>query len=187
MDRTGLLAKIYDSAFAIDQGRKWLDDNAIVEDCRINFRTGFSRALEAFREAQDGATQDLELLMIAEYTFVGQELNFCASSDTDTINSLNQAIEDFDRAFMALNVVQKPSQYKLIEQVFAVRPKSRYNKMPKDAFHVACMGHVTRIKNSLRTPGINLLEKVLLEQRLSNIKTAQSVYLQKQKEALETK
>jgi hypothetical protein len=59
--------------------------------------------------------------------------------------------------------------------------------MPKDALHVACSGHITRINNSLRTPGINLAEKALLEQRLSNIKTAQTVYLQKQEHVLQRK
>jgi len=56
--------------------------------------------------------------------------------------------------------------------------------MPKDAFHRACGGHKTRLNNILRSPGINLTEKKLLEQRLTNIITAQSVYYEKQKKAL---
>jgi hypothetical protein len=40
------------------------------------------------------------------------------------------------------------------------------------------------MENHLKTPGINLSEKTLLEQRISNMKTAQAVYFQKQKKAL---
>jgi hypothetical protein len=185
MDKIGLTARIFESALAIDQGRKWLDIKGKTEAGRTSYRKGLSEAHNAFKEAQIAAPEDLELLAGAEYTFIGQELNFCDSSDIETINSLNHAIEDFDSAFLVLKIIQKPAQYKLIEQAFAVHPKFRYNKMPKDAFHVSCMGHITRIKNSLRTPGINLAEKALLEQRLANIKTAQSVYLQRQKKVLD--
>jgi hypothetical protein len=37
------------------------------------------------------------------------------------------------------------------------------------------------IDNILRSPGINLAEKMLLEQRFTNMITSQSVYLEKQK------
>jgi hypothetical protein len=56
--------------------------------------------------------------------------------------------------------------------------------MPKDAFHVACSGHYQRITNSLKVSGINSAEKELLYQRRSNMTTAQSVYLEKQKKIL---
>jgi hypothetical protein len=187
MERTGLTwltDRIFVSALAIDQGRKWLDTQGKAEAGRISYKKGLSDAHNAFKEAQAEALKDLELLIGAEYTFIGQELNFCDSADMETINSLTQAIEYFDGALLVLKIIKKPTQYKLVERAFSVHHNFRYNKMPKDAFHVACMGHITRIKNSLRTPGINLAEKELLEQRLANIKTAQSVYLQKQKKVL---
>ena len=53
------------------------------------------------------------------------------------------------------------------------------------SFHHACISHKTRLKNILRSPGINLIEKALLRQRLSNLSTAQSGYIEKQKKALE--
>jgi hypothetical protein len=36
----------------------------------------------------------------------------------------------------------------------------------------------------LRTPGIDLIEKALLKQRLANLPTAQNAYIEKQKKAL---
>jgi iron uptake system EfeUOB component EfeO/EfeM len=140
--------------------------------------------MESFKETQTDAVEDLELLVGAEYTFVSQELNYCTPSDKKTINSLTQAVKDFDEAFLALKIIQKAAHYKILEQGISHRRDYRYNGMPKDCFHVACAGHITRIANALKTPGINLAEKALLEQRLSNIKTAQAVYLQKQKTVL---
>jgi hypothetical protein len=32
LDRTGLLARVYDSVFAIDQGRKWLDTEGLEHE-----------------------------------------------------------------------------------------------------------------------------------------------------------
>jgi len=55
---------------------------------------------------------------------------------------------------------------------------------PRDAFHVACDAHKTRIKNTLRFSGIDPIEKTLLIQRLDNLSTAQSGYIAKQKKAL---
>jgi hypothetical protein len=56
--------------------------------------------------------------------------------------------------------------------------------MPKDAFHIACMSHRTRINNTLRTPGINMTERKLYELRAACMTAAQNAYLEKQKNAL---
>jgi hypothetical protein len=38
--------------------------------------------------------------------------------------------------------------------------------------------------NSLRTPGINMIEKAVLDQRASNMTAAQGSYIEKQKRAM---
>ena len=60
----------------------------------------------------------------------------------------------------------------------------RVSGFPKDSFHIACDSHKTRIKNILRAPGIDPIEKSLLKQRLANLPTAQNGYVEKQKKAL---
>ncbi|GHV82402.1 hypothetical protein AGMMS49991_09600 [Spirochaetia bacterium] len=50
--------------------------------------------------------------------------------------------------------------------------------------HQACDAHRTRLSNSLRTPGINMTEKAVIQQRVANMKTAVSYYIEKQKAAL---
>jgi hypothetical protein len=110
LDRVGLLNSIHKSVIFIDQGRKWLDIEGRAEEGRISYRKGLALALEAFQEIQIKTHEDLELTIVAEYTFVGQELQFCDPSDKKTINSLTQAIEDFDGAFLVLKIIQKPAR-----------------------------------------------------------------------------
>jgi hypothetical protein len=181
LDRTGLLDKINDSASVIDQGRKWLDTDGLERQGRINYRKGLSLSLEAFREAQSRAGEDLQTLFAAEYTFLTQEREVCAPQDTKAGASLSKALKEFDEAFLALEVLQNPEGYASAEKTYSTRPEFRYRGMPKDAFHVACAGHKARINNILKSPGINLLEKELLKQRYANMETAQSVYLEMQK------
>jgi hypothetical protein len=104
LDRAGLLVKIADSVSSIDQGRKWLDTEGKAEAGRVSYRTGLALAMEAFKEAETAAVDDLEILFVAEYTFINQELHYCASSDKKTISSLSQAVEDFDDGFLVLKI-----------------------------------------------------------------------------------
>jgi hypothetical protein len=56
--------------------------------------------------------------------------------------------------------------------------------MPKDAFHLACIAHRTRLKNILTTPGINMIEKAIYKQRSLNMGLAQKIYIELQKKVL---
>ncbi|GHV87441.1 hypothetical protein AGMMS50255_7370 [Spirochaetia bacterium] len=181
MDKTGLIDKINASVMYIYQGREWLDTEGFEGEGRKSYRKGLAFGIEAFREAQTLTADDLHLLFIAEYTFLVQELEYCSSGDTKAAMSLKKAIQEFDEAFLAFEVLQNSEIYKSVEKTYSHRTEFRYKGMPKDAFHVACAGHTVRIENILKAPGINLAEKGLLEQRHSNMVTAQSVYLEKQK------
>ncbi|MDR2490169.1 MAG: hypothetical protein LBD20_02065 [Spirochaetaceae bacterium] len=154
------------------------------QEGRINYQAGLKLAIETFQKIQAEASLDLELLILAEYTFLIQEFELCAVQDTRARASLTNAIQDFDGAFLALEVLQNIDVYKFVDKAISHRPVFRYKNMPKDAFHVACAGHGARIDNILKAPGINLLEKDMLKQRHSNMLTAQSVYLGKQKQVL---
>jgi hypothetical protein len=88
-------------------------------------------------------------------------------------------------ALLALQVVEDNTLYKGVEKTYLHHSKYRINGLPKDAFHIACLSHRTRLQNILRVPGIDPIEKTLLKQRLANLKTAQSKYAAKQRKALE--
>jgi hypothetical protein len=183
LEATGLIDSIYSAAVAIDFGRKGFAIRGKAEEGRISYEEGISEALSAFRDAQ--STVDPQTIIIVEYTFLNQELQFCEATDTDSLSSLTQAIQSFDDAFLVLEVVEDSALYKAVEKSHPHSRKYRIRGFPKDSFHIACTAHRTRLQNILRSPGIDPIEKTLLKQRFANLSTAQNGYIEKQKKALE--
>ena len=189
MAKIGLVNSIYKAAANIDLGRKGFATKGKAEEGRIFYEEGIAEALAAFKEASatDVAanTADPQTIILAEYTFLSQELQFCDGSDKDSFTSLTQAIQNFDDAFLALKAVENSTLYQGAEITYPhhkdYRVKGGY---PKDSFHFACGSHKTRIQNILRSPGIDPIEKALLKQRLANLPTAKKGYIEKQKKAL---
>ena len=183
MGITGLVNSIITATSNIDLGRKGFATKGKAEEGRIFYEDGIATALAAFKEAQ--ATADPQTIILAEYTFLTQELQFCDKSDKESLSSLTKALQSFDDAFRALKVVEDSTLYHGADECI---PHHKDNRVkggyPKDAFHIACESHKTRIQNILRTPGIDPIEKALLKQRLANLPTAQKAYIEKQKKAL---
>jgi hypothetical protein len=181
LDLVGLVSSIADAAAFIDVGRKGFATRGKAEEGRISYEKGIAKALSAFQEAQ--TTADPKTIILAEYTFLTQELQFCEKSDKDSISSLTKAIQSFDDAFLALQVVGEDG-YKTAEKTYPRNGKYRVKGFPMDSFHIACIGHRTRIQNMLKTPGIDPIEKALLKQRLVNLTAGQNGYIEKQKKTL---
>jgi hypothetical protein len=182
MDLIGYLTSITRAAANIDLGRKGFATKGKAEEGRISYEKGIVEALTAFKEAQ--TTADPQIIILAEYTFINQELQFCEKSDKGSITSLTKAIQSFDDAFLALTVVEDSTAYQSTEKTIPHSKEYRVRGFPKDSFHIACGSHKTRIQNMLKTPGIDPIEKTLLKQRLANLPAAQKGYIEKQKKAL---
>lgn len=182
MDQAGLVNSIVDAVIHIDIGRKGFATWGREQEGRISYERGISKAFSTFEKAQSSA--DPQTIIIAEYTFISQELQLCSEADKDTLSSLTQAIQSFDDAFLALQVVEDSAIYQGIDKAFPHRTIYRISGFPKDAFHIACIAHKTRIQNILRSPGIDPIEKALLKQRFANLSAAQNGYIAKQKKAL---
>jgi len=182
LDLIGYVRSITRAAANIDSGRKGFATRGKAEEGRISYELGIANAMSAFKEAQ--TTADPQTMILAEYTFLTQEFEFCEKSDKDSLNSLTKALQSFDDAFLALKAVEEDG-YKTAERTYPHDKDYRVSGYPKDSFHVACGSHQTRIKNMLRTPGIDPIEKTLLKQRLANLPAAQNGYIEKQKKALE--
>jgi hypothetical protein len=144
---------------------------------------GLSDAAQIFDEAHQA--EDVELLLIAEHTFLLQELHSCDPANTDALSSLTQAVDSFDDAFRALEVARNGAVYREAEKTYPRNGKNRVNGYPKDALHQACIAHKTRLQNTVRTPGFNLTERTVNQQRQRNLGTMQAVYLAFQAAALE--
>ena len=183
MDIIGLATSISAFAISIDIGRKGFATRGKAEEGRISYENGISKAMVAFKEAQISA--DPRIILLCEYTFLNQELQFCDKTDKDTLNSLNNAIQSFDDAFLVLEIVEDAALYHIADKAIPHHKDYRINGLPKDSFHIACGSHKTRIKNILRSPGIDSIEKALLKQRHANSTTAQNSYIEKQKKSME--
>jgi hypothetical protein len=80
--------------------------------------------------------------------------------------------------------VENPDGYCFAETTYPANSKYRIQSFPRDAFHTACIAHKTRLRNALRTPGINMIEKAVLHQRIVNMSAAQGAYVERQRAAL---
>jgi hypothetical protein len=178
MDLTSFLVNLVDCAVHIDAGRKGLATTGEEPEGHTRFDQGISGALTAFKEAEaDGNPQ---ILVLADLDYLPQEVQICGENAKATRTSLTRAIHEFDDALLAFEAVQD-SRYVITEKTFQHSPKQRYQGFPKDSFHLACISHRTRIQNILKVPGMNPIERAVYEQRLSNMVTAQSSYIQFQK------
>ena len=182
MAATGLIDKINQAVIHIDAGRKGNAIRGKEQEARILYENGISEAIIAFQEAQ--ATNDPKIIILAEWTFLGQELQLSDKKRKKSIDSLMQAIQYFDDAFLVLEIVEDIQNYKFVENSHPHNKKYRVKGYPKDAFHIACKSHVARIDNILRYTGIDPIEDALFDQRLVNLSTAQNCYIEKQKKAL---
>ena len=182
MGAIGLVSSVYEAALAIDFGRKGFATRGKAEDGRLSYEKGIAEALSAFKEAQISA--DPQALILAEYTFLAQELELCSKIDKYSLSSLTQAVQSFDDAFLALQIVDDKTIYQGADKSHPHNKKYRVKNYPKDSFHIACIAHRTRLKNILKAPGIDPIEKALLKQRLANLTAAQNGYVEKQKKAL---
>jgi hypothetical protein len=182
LDKTGLLYNIYEAVVRIDSGRKGFATRGKEQEGRINYETGIAQALSAFQEAQSSA--DPQTIILSEYTFLTQELEFCEKTDKDALNSLTKAIRFFDDAFLALEVVNDKTLYQCVDKAIPHDKDYRVSGFPKDAFHIASSSHKARLKNILKTPGLDIIEKALLKQRLVNLSAGQDGYVERQRKAL---
>ena len=182
MAKTGLVSSIYQAAINIDYGRKGFATRGKEQEGRISYEKGIAKAMSAFQKAQ--ATADPETIILAEYAFITQELEFCEKTDKAAISSLSRAIRFFDDAFLALEVVKDKTIYQGVDKAIPHDAKYREKGLPMDAFHIACNGHKGRLQNILKTPGLDPIEKALLKQRFVNLSAGQGGYIEKQEKAL---
>jgi hypothetical protein len=182
MDPAGLVNNILLSAAHIDLGRKGFVTDGREHEGRLFYEKGIAAAAATFAAAL--STADPQTIVLLESAFLNQELQFSNEQDTNTRSSLTQAIQSFEDALRCLKIAENAAAYSSAEATYPTSPKYRIQGFPKDAFHLACISHRTRLRNILRAPGINMIEKAVLEQRIANMTAAQSRYIKKQQKAL---
>jgi hypothetical protein len=108
---------------------------------------------------------------------LNREIQFCEKTDTDSLSSLTQVIQSFDDAFLVLEIVDDSNAYQSVDKAFPHNEKYREKSFPKYSYHIACKAHKTRLKNILRSPRIDPIEKALLKQRFANMAMGQKGFL----------
>jgi len=182
MELAGILNKLTRFSNNIDIGRKGLATNGEEHRGRIYYERGIAGSLKLFQQAQ--STSNPQIIILSELVFLQQELQFCHENDTKTKNSLTQAIQSFEDSLRCLKIVENKKAYQFAEATHLTDSKYRIQGFPKDAVHLACVSHRIRLQNVLRAPGINMIEKAVLEQRVANLATVQAAYTEKQRKAL---
>ena len=185
MDLTGYLSNIVLGVTNIDKGRKYLATDGLEHTGRLSYEDGISVTLDAFKNAE--VHTNPQTMILLELVFLQQEFQFCDETDTITRSSLTQAIQSFEDALRNLKIVENSSLYQAAEATYPTASKYRYHGFPRDAIHLACTAHRTRLQNSLRTPGLNMIEKAVLTQRAVNMTVIQTAYSEKQRKALGNK
>jgi len=102
LDLITLANKIINAATQIDAGRKGFATRGKAEEGRISYEEGIAAALSAFQEAQ--ITTGPHTIILAEYTFLTQELEFCKKTNKDSLTSLTKAIQFFDDTFFSCDI-----------------------------------------------------------------------------------
>jgi len=185
MDLNSFLTDIESYADSIDKGRKGLATNGQEHAGHISYDAGIAGATAAFQEAR--ASKDAQIMAMAELVFRQQELQYCDKADNEARSSLTKAVNDFEDALRSLEVVKNAAIYREAAKTHSTRTENCIDGCPKDIFHEACISNITRLHNSLRTPGINMDEKAFFKERLANMPAAQESYLELQKTALAAK
>jgi hypothetical protein len=182
MEKIGLTTEILEAVSDIADGRIGLRTKGKAEEGRENFIKGLKLGKKIFSEIKDCG--DPELMLLAEYLFVSQELEGSRTEEKIGRASYQSAINDFDDAFLSLKSVTDATMYQGAENTHPHRSPFRYKGMPNDAFHIAYTGHYTRLQNKLKPIGIDPDEQILTELRMAVCKSVQKVYLEKQRNVL---
>jgi hypothetical protein len=166
----------------IAQGRLGLETDGEEHEGMVTFTKGIVIATEMYTEAMKSG--DPELMFLAEYTYMSEELEHAETNETGAHASAVAAVQSFDDALLALKAVADPAMYQGVELALPHRGQWRYKSLPRDAFHVACIAHKTRIKNGLSRFGVSRRDRSLAELRITVLAAAQQMYIKKQQAAL---
>jgi hypothetical protein len=178
-----LIKKLNDAANLIFFGRIARRTHGQTEQGLEDFEQGFVLAIQVFDEAI--VSEDPFFMLLAEYTFVVQELESGYPEEKEALTSYRVAKSAFDDAFRALEVVKDKTLYKGVDRAFPHRKDYRYKELPKDAFHLAYISHRARLQNTLKQIGIDPLERAFREKRIQTCPIAQAAYTVLQTKALE--
>jgi hypothetical protein len=181
MEKTGSVDnRIANSVVSIANGRKALHTDGTEAMGRTNLHEGIVQAVIAFKVAN--TANDIKTIIQSELTFVCQERVY--SKSVTVHRSLDAAKVGMNDALNSYRILSETDTYPNAEQTHPSSPRYRYRSLPKDAFHIACNSHITRLNNTLKSTEISPQIEGLYKQRIENLKKAKELYAELQSKAL---
>ena len=144
-----------------------------------NARDARTKLLSVLHDA--AKLQDIDALLAIERIFLEEEREHLAESPKKTA-SLNKAVREIDAAITMLTHVRSPDDYRLADIYFSL-PHNRLHDLPKDQAHQFFASHATRLGNAEKHR-LEDGERKLIVARIDNIKMAQQLYTEFQRQAL---
>jgi hypothetical protein len=185
MDTDGLIIEVGKAVQRIYEGRIWLDTEGLEAKGRLRYHEGLAMAMDALDKTIPIAADDLGLPILLELGYLVQELHSCDPGDAESVASIERGMSELEDALRALSALNQGAAYRIVDLAYP-RKGDRHRKdgLPKDAYHVACDSHCTRLGNILKSPGVNLTEKALLRRRIDSLRAAKAAYMDRQRAAL---
>ena len=125
---------------------------------------------------------NIDVFLASEELILQRELELYGKEDPSVRPSLNAALTDLSVMKASLETAKDPEHYKTADATYHIKKKER--GVPKDGFHEAVNGHVTRLGNRMSALGISIPEKNILRQRQENMRQAKKLYMDLQRKAL---
>jgi hypothetical protein len=110
---------------SIARGRLGMITDGQEHEGRLTFESGIKQAYKVFTDAR--ASGDPELMLLAEYTYMSQMLEYATENDTVGRSRAQAAVDSFEDAFLALQALADAVAYQAVEKAFPHRGQWRYN------------------------------------------------------------
>jgi hypothetical protein len=125
MEKSGLGSSISKAVAQIAEGRKGLETDGREHEGRLSFEDGIAEARAIFKEVFAGG--DVELILLAEYLFITQELEESEDDEVEGRSCAVAAIASFDDAFLSLKVLRNSISRPGLSRLDRTLAKERIN------------------------------------------------------------
>jgi hypothetical protein len=169
---------------AIEEGRTKHFTPGQAEEGLAAFMEGSALLKQSFLDAK--ATGDIETILRAEYDFLSNAIIEGDSDETFAKSSAEAGLEVIEDALNALKALALGDAYKAVDLAYPRHDKRawRFKDMPKDAFHVFCASHKSRLQNGLSRFGVSKIDRELVKLRIDTINAIEEIYCERQRQTL---
>ncbi|MDR0908482.1 MAG: hypothetical protein LBM77_01835 [Spirochaetaceae bacterium] len=184
MEKRGQNNDILYAVTLIEEGRKLHFVEGTEAEGLRRFKDGSAFLKQAFLDAK--ATNDLAAILNAEYDFLAAEIAMGDPDETLAKGSAEAGLEVIEDALRALKALALGDAYKAVDLAYPRHDKRawRYKDMPRDAFHVFCASHKSRLQNGLKRYGVSTIDRAFITLRVNTISAIEEAYCAMQRKAL---